>query len=100
MEKRAFARAPSFLNAKLFCDDYSYDVFILNFSQNGIFFTTKACLSSGLNIKLSIPLKTTELTVPFEIVRMSKISMLYSGFGAKNLSPSQEYIKFIDSRIA
>ena len=51
MEKRAFERVPSFLDAKLFYDDYSYDALILNFSQNGIYFSAQAYLSSGLNIE-------------------------------------------------
>ena len=96
MEKRAFARIPSFLDAKLFYDDYSYDALILNLSQNGIYFSSEAYLSFGLHIKISIPLKTTELKVPFKIIRISETSR----FGAVLLSPSQEYIKFVHCRIA
>ena len=99
MEKRAFKRIPSFFNAKLFYDDIFYDALIINVSQNGIYFSSKAYLSSGLNIEISIPLKSAELKVPFKIVRMSKTGMPYPRFGAELLSPSQEYIKFIDSRI-
>jgi len=100
MNKRAFERVPSFFDAKLFYDDYAYDALILNVSQNGIHFSANAHLSTGLNIGISIPLETTELKVPFKIVRMSKIDMLYSIFSAELLSPSQEYINFIHSRIA
>ena len=100
MENRAFARVSSFLDAKLFYDDYSSDVLILNLSQNGIYFTADTYLSSGLDIEISIPLETKELKVPFKIVRMSKTGMPYSRFGAELLSPSQEYIKFVQGRIA
>jgi hypothetical protein len=100
MEKRAFARVPSFLDAKLFYGDYSYDALILNLSQNGINFSTEVCLSSGLNIEISIPMETTELKVPFKIVRMSKTDMLSFRFGAELLSPSEEYLKFVHGRIA
>ncbi len=100
MEKRAFARIPSFLDAKLFYDDNLYDALILNISQNGINFGVNANLSSGLNVELSLPLETTELRIPFRIVRMSKVDMPYSRFGAELISPSQEYIKFVHSRIA
>lgn len=100
MEKRAFARIPSFLNTKLFYDDYSYDVLILNLSQDGIYFISEAYLSSGSNINISIPLKTTELKVPFKIVRMSTMDLIYLRFGAELLSPSQEYTNFIHGRIA
>jgi hypothetical protein len=57
MEKRAFKRIPSFFDAKLFCDDIVYDALILNLSQNGIYFSAGAYLSSGLNIKISMPLE-------------------------------------------
>ena len=100
MEKRSFERVPSFLDAKLFYDNYSYDALILNLSQNGIYFVADAYPPSRLNIEISIPLKTTELKVPFKIVRMSKVGTLYSRFGAELLSPSQEYIKFVHGHIA
>ena len=95
MEKRAVERIPSFFNAKLFYNNYFWDAFILNISQNGIYFGAKAYLLSGLNIDISIPLESTELKVPFMIVRIAETYR----FGAELLSPSQEYIKFIHSRI-
>ena len=98
MERRAFARTPSFFNAKLFYDDCSYYALILNLSQNGIYFISEAYLSSGLNIKISIPLETTELKVPFKIVRMPTIDSIYRRFGAALLRPSQEYINFVHGR--
>jgi hypothetical protein len=100
MEKRAFERIPSFFNAKLFYDDIAYDAFIFNVSQNGIYFISKAHLSSGLNIEISIPLESSELKVPFKVVRISEMDIISPRFGAELLSPSQEYINFIDSRIA
>lgn len=100
MEKRAFERVPSFIDAKVFYDENSYGVLILNLSQNGIYFVANAYLPSRLNVEVSIPLETTELKVPCEIVRMSKVGTLYSRFGAKLLSPSQEYIKFINGHKA
>ena len=100
MEKRAFERVPSFLDAKLFYDDYSYDALILNLSQNGIYFSVGAYLSTGLNIKISLPLESPEVTVPFKIVRMSMIGRICFSCGAELLSPSQEYIKFVQGRIA
>ena len=99
MEQRAFARNPSFLNTKLFHDDYSYDALILNLSQNGIYFMSDAYLSSGLNIKISIPLETTELKVTFKVVRMSTIDSIFRRFGAELLTPSQEYTNFVRGRI-
>ena len=100
MEKRAFKRIPAFLSAKLYYKDYFSETRIINLSQNGIYFITEAYLSSGLNIEISIPLESTELKVPFKIVRIIKTGMMYSGVGAELLSPSKEYIKFIHGRIA
>ena len=100
MKRRAFARIPSFFNTKLYYDDYSYYALILNLSQNGIYFISDAYLLSGLNITISIPLETTELKVPFKIVRIPTIDSIYRRFGAELLSPSQEYTNFIHSRIA
>ena len=100
MEKRAFARTPSFLDAKLFYDDYSYNALILNLSQNGIYFTADTYLSSGLDIEISMPLESLELTVPFKIVRISETDMISPRFGAELLHPSQEYRKFVHSRKA
>ncbi len=96
--KRAFERVASFLDAKLFYDNYSYDALILNLSQDGIYFISEAYLSSGLNIKISIPLETTELRVPFKIVRTQTIDSIYPRFGAKLLSPSQEYANFVHDK--
>ena len=101
MEKRVFVRISAFLSAKLFHDDFFCDIHIINLSQNGIYFIAKEHLSSGLNIEIYIPLKSTELKVPFKIVRMTeKIDNMHFRFGAKILSPSQEYIKFIQGRVA
>ena len=100
MEKRAYKRIPAFLNAKLLYDDYFYDALILNLSQNGIYFFAKINLLSGLNIEISMPLESTDLTVHFKIVRISETSITSYRFGAELLIPSQEYIKFIHSRIA
>jgi len=95
MEKRAFERIPVFLNAMLCYDDSFCDAFIINLSQNGINFIARADLSSGLNIEISIPLKSIELTVPFKIVRISETGIIHFRFGAELLSPSHEYSKFI-----
>jgi hypothetical protein len=100
MEKRAFERIPAFLNAKLFYDDSFYDALILNLSQNGIYFSAEEYLLSGLNIEISMPLESTELKVPFKVVRISETNTIYYRLGAELLSPSQEYIKFIHGRIA
>jgi hypothetical protein len=98
-EKRVFKRIPTFLSTKLFYNFLFYDARIINISQNGIYFLTDAYASFGLNIEISIPLESTEFKVPFKIVRISKTSMPYSGFGAELLSPSKEYTKFIHGRI-
>jgi len=100
MEKRAFKRIPSFFDVKLFYDDIVYDALILNLSQNGIYFSAGAYLSSGLNIKISMPLECQEVTVPFKIVRMSMIGRISFSCGAELLSPSHEYTKFIHSRLS
>lgn len=100
MEKRAFKRIPAFINAKLFYDGSFCDAIILNLSQNGIYFFTTINLLSGLTIEISIPLDSTDLKVHFKIVRISEEGISSYRFGAELLSPSQEYIKFIHSRIA
>jgi len=100
MGKRAFERIPAFLNAKLlYCDSF-HDALILNLSQNGIYFFAKIDILSGLNIEMSIPLESTELTVSGKIVRISETGATSYRFGAELLSPSQEYIKFIHNCIA
>ncbi len=98
MNKRAFDRFPAFLNAKLHYENNSHDVFILNLSQNGIFFISKEYLSSGVNIEISISLYSKELKVPMKIVRISERDIIYFRFGAKLLNPSQKYIMFIEDR--
>ncbi len=100
MNRRAFERIPSFMNAKVFYNDLLCDTRILNLSQNGIYFITKEYLASGLNIEISIPFETTDVKVPFRIVRISIIDNIYFRFGAKIVSPSQEYIKLIRGRLA
>ena len=99
MEKRAYERFPAFLSAKLLYDDSFYDALILNMSQSGIYFIAKIDLLSGLNIEMSIPLESTEIKVPCKIVRISETGITSYRFGAELLRPSQEYIKFIHSRI-
>ena len=100
MGKRAFERIPAFLNARLFYCDFFYDALIINLSQNGIYFFAKIEILSGLNIEISIPLESTELNISGKIVRISETSITSYRFGAELLSPSQEYIKFIQNRIA
>jgi len=100
MEKRAFERIPAFLSARLLDNTAFHNALILNLSQNGIYFMAKEYLSSGLNIEISIPLDSTELKVPFKIVRISETDLINFRFGAELLGASQEYIKFINGRIA
>ena len=100
MEKRAFERTPVFINAMLLYDEFYRGAFILNISQNGIYFSADAKLSSGSNVEISMPIESPELTVSFKIVRISETDMISPRFGAELLHPSQEYIKFIHGRIS
>jgi len=60
-EKRACGRTPVAPKVMICFDDIFYDALILNVSRNGIYFSSNARLSPGLNIEISIPLKKTEL---------------------------------------
>ena len=97
MDKRAFERIPVLLYAQLYCEDSVCDALVLNLSQNGIYFSAEATLSCGLDLDLSIPMESNELRVPFKIIRSSEKGLLYSRFGAELLSPSLDYLSFVQS---
>ena len=84
----------------LYGDELFHGAFILNISQNGIYFGSNAELSSGSNVEISMPIENPALTVHCKVVRISETDMISPQFGAELLNPSQEYIKFVHSRKA
>jgi hypothetical protein len=100
MEKRAFERTPVYINAMLLYDEFYHGAFILNISQNGIYFSSNAKLSPGSNVEISMPVESPELTVSFKVVRISETDIISTRFGAELSNKSQEYIKFIHRHTA
>ncbi len=95
MEKRTYKRIPVQLFITVFNDDYIYDGLMINISESGVYFISRADLSSGSNIQVSIPFEQDILKVSVKIKRVENTYNEYDGFAAELLKSSQDYIRFV-----
>jgi len=98
MEKRTYKRIPVHLIISVFNGGFINDGLMINISESGIYFISRATLSSGLNIQVSIPFEQDVLKVPVKIKRIENTYNEYDGFAAELLKSSQDYIKFVRNR--
>ncbi len=98
MEKRTYKRIPIHLMVTVFNGGFIHEGLMINISEGGIYFISRATLSSGLNIQIAIPFRQDFLKVPLKIKRIERTYNEYDGFAAELLKSSQDYIKFVRNR--
>ncbi len=100
MEKRAFERLSTNLQARLFYGNMVYTGIVTNLSENGMFICTMmhfpvdsvlvaALLVDGHALKLSIKIKRTVKS------NMHHNCIDGSGLGVRLLNPPNDYLKFV-----
>jgi len=97
MERRTSKRVETNLRATIFSGDHICSGAITNISENGMYIN--ADISLPLQIKLEVLLHTGEdfLKLPVKVRRLTKSSETYKGIGVELLSPTDNYLNFVNT---
>jgi len=97
MEKRTFERIPANLPVSFYCCNSYYLGTVMNISKNGMFISTKEMFFPFESNFEIIILKDKFLKIPVKVKMFTKSTTSYNGIGVEVISPSQEYLKLVDS---
>lgn len=95
-EKRAFKRIAANIDARFFFGNIFYSGTVLNISEKGMFINTKRCLPSDSMFVIIIREEHALLKVIAKVRRSTLGGGGCDGMGVELLSPSADFIKFID----
>ncbi|KPK02009.1 MAG: hypothetical protein AMK71_03755 [Nitrospira bacterium SG8_35_4] len=95
-EKRAFKRINANIDARFFYGNIFYSGTVLNISEKGMFINTKRFLPSDSMFVIIIREGNALLKVIAKVRRYSVDSGSFYGMGVELLSPSADYVKFIN----
>jgi len=95
-EKRAFKRIDATIDARFFFGNIFYSGTVLNVSEKGMFINTKRCLPSDSMFVIIIREENALLKVIAKVRRFAVDGSSCNGMGVELLSPSADYVKFID----
>jgi Tfp pilus assembly protein PilZ len=96
MQKRAFERVNTRLDARFFCGNMFYSGIITNLSENGMFISTKRCLPFDSTFEILIHLEDEILKVPVKVTRIVKTEGFYDGMGVELLERPRNYLEFVN----
>ncbi len=95
-EKRAFERFPANIDARFFYGNIFYSGTVLNLSEKGMFINTKRCLPSDSMFVIIIRESNALLKVIAKVKRFSIDGSCCNGMGVELMSPSIDYVEFIN----
>lgn len=95
-EKRAFKRVAANIDARFFFGNIFYSGMVLNISEKGMFINTKKCLPFDSMFVIIIREDNTLLKVIAKVKRSSLGGGSCDGMGVELLSPSADYMKFVN----
>lgn len=95
-EKRSFKRINTNIDARFFYGDIFYSGTVLNISEKGMFIHTKRRLPSDSMFVIIIREEHALLKVIAKVRRYSVDYTGSDGMGVELLSPSADYVKFIN----
>ena len=95
-EKRAFERIPASIDARFFYGNIFYSGTVLNVSEKGMFINTKRCLPPDSMFVVIIRESNFLLKVIAKVKRFEMYDSSCNGMGVELMSPSNDYVKFIN----
>ena len=95
MQRRAYNRVRTQLEAKFYCDDKVNFGVITNVSENGLFINTKIDFPVNISFDLLIPLDDALLSIPVKISRLARSKGECSGIGVEVIDPPQNYLVYV-----
>jgi hypothetical protein len=95
-EKRTHKRIAANIDARFFSGNIFYSGTVLNISEKGMFINTKRCLPSDSMFVIIIREENSLLKVIAKVRRFSANGSSCDGMGVELLSPSVDYMKFIN----
>lgn len=98
MEKRSVDRIPVNIQIKFLCRNHVYYGTVMNISERGMFInTSEMCLPFDYQVDIFFALEEKTLHVPVNLCRIRMSPDSYDGLGVEVLSPSREYLEFVDN---
>ncbi len=99
MEKRNSKRIQTKIDARFFYGNMFYSGTVLNVSEKGMFINTKRFLPDDSMFVVIVRSNHNYFKVIAKVKRSQKFSDVSDGMGVELLSPSSEYLKFINNLI-
>ena len=99
MENRNFKRIQTKIDARFFYGNLFYSGTVLNVSENGMFINTKRYLPIDSMFVVIVRSNHNYFKVIAKVKRSQKFTEVSSGMGVELLSPSTDYLKFINNLI-
>ena len=100
MENRNFKRIQTKIDARFFYGNLFYSGTVLNVSENGMFINTKRFLPIDSMFVVIVRSNHNYFKVIAKVKRAQKLTDVFNGMGVELLSPSTDYLKFINNLIA
>lgn len=97
MERRAFERVPTNINARFFYGNMFYTGNILNISEKGMFISTRRCLPCDSMFVIIVRLEDKLLKVVAKVKRLTKGNGYHNGMGVELLYTSVGYLDFVST---
>jgi hypothetical protein len=99
MEKRNFKRIQIKIDARFFYGNLFYSGTVLNVSENGMFINTKRFLPIDSMFVVIVRSNHNYFKVIAKVKRSQKSNDISNGVGVELLSPSTDYLKFINNLV-
>lgn len=97
MNRRAYERISTNIEAKFFYGNAISSGEITNLSESGIFINTKLCFPFESRFEIFIPLDGEVLKILVSVSRIIKTDDFYDGMGVELLERPRNYLEFVRS---
>ena len=96
MERRAFERIPSDVEARFFYGNMFYAGKITDLSEKGMFVNTKKCFPPDTLFLVMVCENNRVLKMSVKVKRFIRTNGCNDGMGLEIISPSADYIHYVD----
>ncbi len=97
MQRRAYERVRTHLEAKFYCGTKVIFGVIRNISENGLFIKTKVDFPVNINFDLLIPYDNELMTLPVRISWLARSDGECRGLGVEVIDPPQYYLDYVNN---
>ncbi len=97
MGERAFKRIPANIEVVLFSGKQEYRGTLTNLSEKGMFINTTVNFPLQQHLKILMPWQADTLWLHAMVKSFGTSSGIYNGIGVELVSPSPDYLEFVDN---